>query len=108
MDYLYKNNVDIISLEQKYNHEYFYCTMEISSNYGRGDFLQFLIDTETCKPVFPVYSTLRNSLIDLSDTFTLENLIEEEEKYKEIVDYNMIKISMTAGERLLLSAFNED
>lgn len=108
MDYLYNNNFYIISLHQKGNHEYFYCTIEVSSSYGQNDFLQFLIDAETCKPAFPVYSTLRDSLIDLSDTFTLKNLIEEEEKYKEIVDEHMIEISMAAGEKVLLSAFDED
>lgn len=107
LSYLSKNNLSSIDLKRKDNREYLYCSKNIFSEYGRGDFLQLVIDVETCKPVLPVYSTLRDSLIDLTDTFTLKDLTNEELRYKSIVDDHMIGISMAAGEKLLLSAFED-
>ena len=107
LNFLQKFDISNFSVKRKNNHEYLYCIKEVFSKYGRGDFLQFVIDIETCKTVLPVYSSLRDSLIDLSDTFTLENLIKEEQQYKEIVDANMATISISTAEKVLLSAFDK-
>lgn len=105
MQYLYDNDFYDIQFIQKDSQSYFYSTAEITSNNGGKDFLQLLLDIRTCKPALPVHSTLRNSLISLTDTFTLEDLIREEKRYKRIVDLHHKEEELLEGKNILLSAF---
>lgn len=67
--------------------------LELKGNDNEIDYLLFVFDTEKFMPAFPVYSSLRDRYIELSDSFTVTDLIEEEFKYKEIVSLNMKSIT---------------
>lgn len=68
-------------------------TLESKENDNEIDYLLFVFDTEKFMPAFPVYSSLRDSYIKLSDSFTVTDLIEEEVKYKDLVSLHMKSIT---------------
>lgn len=106
LEYLYDNNFYDTIFLQKDEHYYLFCTAEITSSYGGSkEYLQLVLDIENCKTVLPVYSSLRDELIDITETFTLSDLLREELNHKKIVDANMANITFSTGKKILLSAF---
>lgn len=86
---------------------FIYCKMPLPSRVDGTDYLLFLFDAETLSPALPVFSSLRNSFIELSDDFTFADLIEEEKKYKEYISSyieSFGKDSALKAEQLLLSS----
>lgn len=100
--------VDEISIKIRNGKEFLYCVKNIPSSYEE-EYIQFLIDRETLQPVLPVFSTLRNSFIDLKNLHDIEKLIGEDTKYKEIIDayfFNLHNIPRMQAEKVLLTAFD--
>lgn len=64
---------------------YLYVDYRLKNTNYSVEHLQFLLDANSLKPVTPIYSTLRNQYISLSDTFTLKDLVEEEISYLWII-----------------------
>lgn len=100
-------NVDEISTKIKDGKTFLYCLKKISSSYGE-EYVQFLIDEENLQPALPVFSTLRNSFIDVEDLFDIERIIAEDIEYKEIIDayfFNLHNIPRMQAEDILLTSF---
>ena len=50
---------------------------EISAN----EYVQVLVDSTTFKPISKAYSTLRDQFIELSEAFTFDDLVNEDQSY---------------------------
>lgn len=96
-----------VSVQTFKNRKYLYCVKKIPSLYI-AEYLQMVLDEETLEPVLPVFSSLRNTFIELTEKFTFEKLLAEEIHYKQIVDEFVFKSYDTQrqqGENILLTAF---
>ena len=72
---------------------FLYVKMQLSSHdYGK-DYLLFVFDAKTFLLALPVYSSLRDSFIELSDSFTITDLIKEEKKYKDLITICMESVN---------------
>lgn len=56
------------------------------------EYVQVLVDIHDFKPVSKAYSTLRNSYISLTDSFTFDDLIKEDTYYDKIVQNYFIGV----------------
>jgi len=75
-----------------------------------NEHLQVILDPSSFKPVTPVYSTLRDKYITLSDSVTLNQLVEEENHYLYIIHdflYNLYGRDNTKSEEELLSMIED-
>ena len=70
--------------------------MRLKAEGYEENYLLFVFDTETFLPALPVYSSLRDSFIKLSDSFTFTDLIEEEQKYQNFVSLYMKPVTSNA------------
>lgn len=87
--------------------KYLYCEKKISSSYGE-EYVQFVIEQKSLSPVLPVFSTLRNSFIDVDTLCDIEKVIAEDTKYKEIIDaflHDLHDVPRIQAEGILLKAF---
>lgn len=76
---------------------YLYCEKVLSSSfYKKKYYLQVLFDINTLKPALPIFSSLRNSFIDLTDSFTLEDFLKEEIYYINLVDKFLSEVEKTS------------
>ncbi len=82
---------------------YLYCEKKIPSSYGCDEKILFLIEQKNLSPVLPIFSTLRNNFIDVNTLDDIEKIIEEDTKYKIIVD-NFLN-SCFEAEKILLRSF---
>lgn len=69
----------------------------LSNTFHCTEYLQFILDVNSLKPVTPVYSTLRNKYFTLSDSLTLKDLVEEENSYLQIIDKFLSDLYNTAN-----------
>lgn len=94
---------DKTSLLKNNGINYLYCEKKIPSSYGCDEKILFLIEQKDLSPVLPIFSTLRNNFIDVNTLDDIEKIIEEDTKYKSIVD-NFLD-SCFEAEKILLRSF---
>ncbi len=91
----------------KNSKKYLYCEMKIPSSYGE-EYVQFVLESKTLHPVLPVFSTLRNSLIDVKNLTEVKRIIAKDTEYKKIIDSfmcNLHNAPRMEAEKVLLKAF---
>lgn len=54
--------------------------------YRSSEYLQVIFDVHSLKPLSPVYSTLRNQYLTLTESYTLQKIMEEENYYLSVID----------------------
>ena len=60
--------------------------------YHSNEYLQVFFDPNSLQPLSPVYSTLRNQYLTLTESYTLKEIMKEENHYLSIIDdflYNL-------------------
>lgn len=109
-DFLFGSNTSLKT--SKDGNSYLYCERELGSSfYRRNYYVQILLDVDTLAPALPIYSSLRNSFIDLTDSFTLKDFLEEEIYYIRLVDKflsELEKTSKMSTRKFLLRSFEEE
>lgn len=74
------------------------------------EYVQVLVDIHNFKPVSKAYSTLRDSYITLTDSFTFDDLIKEDTYYDQIVQHYFSGVYYDfriIGQQTLLKEYNE-
>ena len=74
--------------------------------YRSEEYLQVFFDPNSLQPLSPVYSTLRNQYLTLTESYTLKEIMEEENYYLSIIDdflYNLYKKDNRKSAEELLS-----
>lgn len=100
-------SVDRMKTVTKNGENYLYCEKNITSSYGE-EYIQFVIEQKSLSPVLPVFSSLRNSFIDVDTFYDIEKVIAEDINYKEIIDaflHNLHDAPRKQAEGILLRAF---
>ena len=107
IDFKYKfMHLDVYH-DEKTNRNLLYVEKVLPSSYS-WDFVLVFVDCESLKPVSDAYSTLRGKSIPLSDDFTFEDLIKEDENY--LLKLNCFRFdedinALIKGKDLLISQF---
>lgn len=83
---------------------YLYCEKKVPSSYGNKDSILFLLEQTNLTPILPVFSTLRNTFIDVNNLEDIEKIFAEDKKYKTIIE-NILGNSCTEAEKILLRSF---
>ncbi len=63
--------------------------------YRSEEYLQVFFDPNSLQPLSPVYSTLRNQYLTLTESYTLKDIMQEENHYLSIIDnflYNLYNL----------------
>lgn len=83
---------------------YLYCEKKVPSSYGNEDSILFLLEQTNLTPILPVFSTLRNTFIDVNNLEDIEKIFAEDTKYKKIIEKNLDN-SYDTAEKILLRSF---
>ena len=97
--YEVKNNKNSLGME-----------IELDSYQLPSEYIQFIIDIETCKPISNAFSTLRGKEIEINDEYTIFDLVKEDRKYLNIINKQLLSRYeglRKDGKRLLLKKSKE-
>ena len=96
--YLYSRNITLLYENEDDEYPtYLSVNYRLNNTFHSREHLQFILDVNSLKPVTPVYSTLRDKYFTLSDSFTLKDLVEEENHYLWIIDDFLYNLYNTAN-----------
>lgn len=76
-------DIDAVKLEDE--RVVLHVTKAIASEQA-NDYVQFVVDPVTFQPISTVHSTLRDKYMDVQSSEEVENIIQEDLQYKEVVD----------------------
>ena len=87
-DWLKYKKIDVLVSDTDEEKTVLFVEHQISYEIHAGEYVQVLVDSTTFMPISKAYSTLRDQFIDLSDTFTFDDLVKEDTRYaNRINDY---------------------
>lgn len=96
--YLYNRKITLLYENEDDEYPiYLSVNYRLSNTFHCIEYLQFILDVNSLKPVTPVYSTLRNKYFTLNDSLTLKDLVEEENSYLRIIDNFLAELYNTAN-----------
>ena len=79
------NGYDIDAVKLDDERTCLHVTKTIASEQA-NDYVQFAVDPITFQPISKVHSTLRDKYMDVQSSEEVENIIQEDLQYKEVVD----------------------
>lgn len=103
-------SMDYKIYEVKNNQKALGMEIELDSYQLPSEYIQFIIDVETCKPISNAFSTLRGKEIEINDEYTIFDLYKEDRKYLNIVNKQLLSRYeglRKDGKRLLLKKSKE-